>query len=95
MRIELDKKYILNSDRLNVYITRISKAKKGKNIGELQETVFNGYHPNLRSCLVSFMSRSVNISKAENLDELIEKIERVESKIDKFCESIEINLREA
>lgn len=93
MRIKLDDKHYLNSDKFCCWITL--KVKSDKNAKGFYERVIGGYHANIRDCLYDYLKTGTNSSQAVTLSGVLEDITEIGQRIDKFCESINADVREA
>ena len=88
MNIKLNEKYVLKSDKTNIWIAETKETEKGKKVGEEYENTVTGYHGTLANCLKAFVKRSLRMSQAETLEELSADVRRIEKDIEEFCKSI-------
>lgn len=79
MRIKLDDKYYLNSDKFCYWITCEYEIEKGKNAGQVYERRVSGYTATLEQAVDSYINshvRSLEVEKITKLAEEIKKLKR-------------------
>lgn len=87
MKIALDEKHFLNSDRFCYWLTVIKETKAN---GKTYEQIYGGYHKTIPQVLKNYLRTSIKNSEAQSLMQLEKEIERIEKKIDTFLEEIDL-----
>lgn len=90
MILELDEKYRVISDKMNMILQEKSIVKGGKNKGDVIYKDI-GYFGNLSAALHKYTNLKLNKSGVSTVDELVEFLNKLEKKIDEIGK--EINLR--
>lgn len=80
MNIQIDDKYLITSDRLNVILNERKVHKTGKDAGvEYCEEI--SYHPNLASALNKYINLVIAESDCETVKELMAKLDDIKDVI--------------
>lgn len=89
MKIELDKKHTLYSDRMNIWITRkVARKKRGGTGTNEYEEVISGYHRDLDSLLDSLRMKKIRGVDTKVIEEFNDNIKTSSAEIVKFSREI-------
>lgn len=94
MKIKLDDRFTLNSDRYSVWISEKKVTKKGTNIGKEYDDAYDGYHKNIEDCFESFFDAQIGMAEVTSITKLIETIKTERKRIKGWCEALEKHIQE-
>ncbi len=81
MQIKIGKNHRVATDPYNYILQEESTIEKGDNKGErVWRNV--GYHSNLRQAIQSYVSRSLKLSNANGIEEVLNKLDQLERDIE-------------
>jgi hypothetical protein len=81
MRIRLDEKHWLNSDKFCYWITEEYKIEEGKNAGNIAERRCSGYTPTFEQCVDSFIDRHVRGSEIGDFTKLVRMLRELKKTV--------------
>lgn len=84
MRIKLDDKHYLNSDKYCYWITVEVVMTKGKRVGQVDDRLVSGYARTFNEAIDSFLEYAVRESDATTLKELSKTIRDLKAQIKKW-----------
>lgn len=88
MKIELDKKHYLNSDKYCYWISCEYKTEKGKGAGSVVERRVSGYMPTFKDAVESYIETKIKTSEAHEICKLKKEIEGLKAEVRAWEEKI-------
>lgn len=91
MRLDINSKFVIESDQYEFTVSEKSVIKSGENAGNILESAI-GHFSNLNSAVKFLLDRTVKTSKAVNdLQQVLREVNEMKRDIDKALEPLEGN----